>query len=113
MDSTLALAFCWLAAVAPQDPIDDLVARLRHDDIESRDAAEASLSGRGEEDVPRLRKLAAVETDREVRDRLMRAIDRMTSLVWLEDVAAAKKEAARAGKRLFVISAPGPVRGAT
>ncbi len=104
------LAITTLALLATASAQDDPLARsldeLRHEDIERRDRAEASLLARGEFFVPRLREVAGRERDPEARERLKRVIARLTGLEWLADLASALAKAQREGKRVLVVSSP-------
>ncbi|GEM_PF-6791541 len=101
----------WL--VAQDDSIAQSIEKLRHREIHVREEAEDALVALGESAVPRLQKLSAVETDPEVRSRLARAVQRITSLDWFVDLDPAMKQAEREGKRVFVLSSPGPLQGPT
>ncbi len=114
MKLTLALNALIMAALTMQDdPLAPLVEKLRDASIETRDSAETALVALGDAGVPALEKLAAAETDPDVRERLKSAIQRITSLNWYVDLDAAMSKAERENKRLLVLLSPGPVRGPT
>ena len=88
-----------------------LVARLRADAYEEREAAQAELFALSVENVPALRRLLAAETDQEARTRLSWVISRISRPLWKSDLAAAQKTARDADRPLLIFSTIGEVNG--
>ncbi len=112
---TTAVAIAQFSApttsATPTDDVARLIQQLGNDRFAERQAAELGLIRLGRDAVPQLRQTLATTEDAEVRARLRRAIERITTLRWHRDLPTAYAEARAYGKSVLVFSTIGESNG--